>query len=193
MKKKTTGRLPFWKNPRFRYGSMSTVLLCVFLAIIIALNMLMTTLEKQNGWRIDMSFNALTTTGETTKAVVDSLEHPVHIHALFSKGNEDLPLMELLNRYAALSDKITWSQDDITLNPGLLAKFSGAEGDDLYFCVSINGATYTFCVESYLCGVGSDAYEAVRNLKVGDVIDLEGFLYWYTSAQPHITSVTKAA
>ena len=38
--------------------------------------------------------------------------------------------MELLNRYAALSDKVTWSQDDITLNPGLLAKFSGAESDD---------------------------------------------------------------
>lgn len=69
---------------------------------------------------------------------------------------------------------------------------SGAEGDDLYFNVSYNGATYTFCVESYLCGLGSDAYEAVRGLKVGDVIDLEGFLYWYNGAQPHITSVSKA-
>ena len=68
---------------------------------------------------------------------------------------------------------------------------SGAEGDDLYFNVSVGGATYTFCVESYLCGLGSDAYEAVRALKVGDVIDLEGFLYWYNGAQPHITSVTK--
>ena len=70
---------------------------------------------------------------------------------------------------------------------------SGSEGDDLYFCVSVNGATYTFCVESYLCGVGSDAYEAVRALKVGDVIDLEGFLYWYNGAQPHVTGVKAAA
>ena len=70
---------------------------------------------------------------------------------------------------------------------------SGSEGDDLYFCVTVNGATYTFCVESYLCGVGSEAYEAVRALKVGDVIDLEGFLYWYNGAQPHITSVKAAA
>ena len=69
---------------------------------------------------------------------------------------------------------------------------SGSEGDDLYFNVSIGGATYTFCVESYLCGLGSDAYEAVRNLKVGDVIDLEGFLYWYNGVQPHITAVSKA-
>ena len=70
---------------------------------------------------------------------------------------------------------------------------SGSEGDDLYFCVTVGGATYTFCVESYLCGVGSEAYEAVRALKVGDVIDLEGFLYWYNGAQPHITSVKAAA
>ncbi len=70
---------------------------------------------------------------------------------------------------------------------------SGAEGDDLYFKVSVNGVEYTFCVESYLCGVGTDAYEAVRALKVGDVIDLEGFLYWYNGAQPHITGVKAAA
>ena len=70
---------------------------------------------------------------------------------------------------------------------------SGSEGDDLYFCVNVNGTTYTFCVESYLCGVGSQAYEAVRALKVGDKIDLEGFLYWYNGAQPHITSVKAAA
>lgn len=70
---------------------------------------------------------------------------------------------------------------------------SGSEGDDLYFKVSVGGAEYTFCVESYLCGLGSEAYEAVRALKVGDVIDLEGFLYWYNGAQPHITSVKAAA
>ena len=69
---------------------------------------------------------------------------------------------------------------------------SGEEGSDsdLYFNVSVNGNTYTFCVEYYLCGPDSAAYKAVQNLKVGDVIDLEGFLYWYEGAQPHITAVT---
>ena len=69
---------------------------------------------------------------------------------------------------------------------------SGSAGDDLYFNVSIDGKTYTFCVESYLTGDGTDVYEAVEALNVGDVIDLEGFLYWYNGAQPHITSVTAA-
>lgn len=70
---------------------------------------------------------------------------------------------------------------------------AGQAGNDLYFNVSINDKTYTFCVESYLCGDGTAVYEAVEALKIGDVIDLEGFLYWYNGAQPHITSVTAAS
>lgn len=67
---------------------------------------------------------------------------------------------------------------------------SGADGDDLYFDVVLNGETYTFTVESYLCGAGTEVYEAVKNLKVGDTIDIEGFLYWYEGPQPHVTAVT---
>ena len=70
---------------------------------------------------------------------------------------------------------------------------SGEEGSDLYFNVSVGGNTYSFTVESYLCGPGTEVYEAVKNLKVGDVIDMEGFLYWYEGANPHITAVTPAA
>ena len=70
---------------------------------------------------------------------------------------------------------------------------SGEEGSDLYFNVSVNGQTYNFTVESYLCGPGTEVYEAVKALNVGDVIDLEGFLYWYEGVNPHITAVTPAA
>jgi hypothetical protein len=63
---------------------------------------------------------------------------------------------------------------------------SGQEGDDLYFNVSVNGNTYTFTVESYLCGADTEVYKAVKALKVGDVVDLEGFLYWYQGVNPHI-------
>ena len=67
---------------------------------------------------------------------------------------------------------------------------SGADGDDLYFQVSKDGQTYTFTVESYLCGAGTEVYEAVKGLKAGDTVDMEGFCYWYEGLNPHITSVT---
>lgn len=67
---------------------------------------------------------------------------------------------------------------------------SGEDGSDLYFNVSLNGQTYTFTVESYLCDNTTEVYSAVKNLNVGDTIDMEGFLYWYNGVNPHITSVT---
>ncbi len=70
---------------------------------------------------------------------------------------------------------------------------SGIQGNDLYFNVSIGDATYNFCVESYLTGADTDVYKAVEALQIGDVIDMEGFLYWYQGANPHITSVKPAA
>lgn len=69
---------------------------------------------------------------------------------------------------------------------------SGTDGDDLYFNASVNGETYTFTVESALCDNATDVYEAVKTLKIGQVIDMEGFLYWYEGVNPHITSVTVA-
>ena len=69
---------------------------------------------------------------------------------------------------------------------------SGTDGDDLYFNASYNGQTYTFTVESYLCDNTTDVYAAVKNLQVGQTIDMEGFLYWYEGVNPHITSVTVA-
>ena len=69
---------------------------------------------------------------------------------------------------------------------------SGQDGDDLYFNVSLDGNVYTFTVESYLCDSSTEVYAAVKNLNIGDKIDMEGFLYWYEGVNPHITSVKTA-
>ncbi len=66
---------------------------------------------------------------------------------------------------------------------------SGEEGSDLYFKAAYSGINDTYTVESYLCGPDSEVYKAVKNLKVGEIVDMEGFLYWYNGANPHITSV----
>lgn len=70
---------------------------------------------------------------------------------------------------------------------------SGSEGDDLYITVMLGDAKYSICVESDLCNKDSEVYKAVQELKIGDVIDVEAFLYWYNGAEAHVTSVKKAA
>lgn len=69
---------------------------------------------------------------------------------------------------------------------------SGMDGDDLYFNASYNGQTYTFTIESDLCDSSTEVYAAVKELQIGQTVDMEGFLYWYEGVNPHITSVTVA-
>lgn len=63
---------------------------------------------------------------------------------------------------------------------------TGSEGDNLYFNVTDGNATYTFVADSYLRGTDTDVYKAVQNLKIGDTVNCEGYLYWFEGAYPHI-------
>ena len=148
----------FLHNPRFRYGSLSTALLCVGLALLIALNGLFTALEKKHGWRVDYSFNAITSHSAATETVLAELKLPVHIYALYERGSEDLLLFELLDRYAAASDLITWEQSSLSLNPTFATRFAGSTADNAVTSDSL----VVFCPET----------ERFRVLNAADFITL---------------------
>ena len=63
-------------------------------------------------------------------------------------------------------------------------------GDDIYVTLSKDDAEYSFCLEYYLNGSDEDFYNLVGGLEAGQVVDVEGFLYWYEGANTHITAVT---
>ncbi len=68
---------------------------------------------------------------------------------------------------------------------------NGEPGDDIYVTLKKGEATYDFCVERYLTDPDTEVYKAVGELKAGDVIDVEGFLYWWNGPNTHITAVSK--
>lgn len=115
-----------FKTGKWKYGSISALMLAMVLLALIALNAGVYALEKNKGWRIDLSFNGILSQSAETKEVIESLDKPVEIYALFRKSAERdwLELQELLNKYAASSDKITWKQVDPAVNPELLNRFS---------------------------------------------------------------------
>ena len=120
------------------------------------------------------------------------IAEPVDITEML--GTDDL--IKYQNQYISVKDMKIMAADDAADNDAAFIynyNGSGTDGDDLYFKVSKGGENdpiYTFTVESYLTGPGTDVYEAVKNLKIGDTVDMEGYLYWYEGANPHITSVT---
>ena len=70
---------------------------------------------------------------------------------------------------------------------------NGEPGDDIYVTLGYNGESYSFCVEIYLTGADTDVYTTVGTLNVGDVVNVEGFLYWYEGVNTHITGIELAA
>lgn len=119
MKKTQSGTV----HNRLKYGGISTLMLCLILFLLVALNIAAEVLERKNGWRVDYSFNTAMTTGEQTEKILKDIPYPVHIFALFNKSEEDGQLIELLNRYAILCDKVTWEKTSPDLNPALLSRF----------------------------------------------------------------------
>ncbi len=67
---------------------------------------------------------------------------------------------------------------------------NGEPGDDIYVTLGLNGASYSFCVERYLTGPETEVYATVGTLNVGDVVDVEAFVYWYEGPNPHITAIS---
>ena len=70
---------------------------------------------------------------------------------------------------------------------------SAGNGNDIYVTVSLDGVSYSFCVEAYNTATlfGSETYTTASGLTAGDKIYIEGFLYWYDGANTHITKITK--
>ena len=46
-------------------------------------------------------------------------------------------------------------------------------------------------VESATDSPETAVYKAFETLATGDVVDVEGFVYWYTNINTHITKITK--
>ncbi len=61
---------------------------------------------------------------------------------------------------------------------------------DLYITCMQGDVEVNLCVENYLTNPDTEVYKTAQSLQEGDVISVEGFLYWYEGANPHITSIT---
>ncbi len=104
---------------------------------------------------------------------------------------EALDVTELLG-----TDELLAHQNEFVAFNGMTVEAieykNGEPGDDIYVTLGYNGASYSFCVEVYLTGTDSDVYTTVGTLAVGDVVNVEGFLYWYEGPNPHITAISVA-
>ena len=89
-------------------------------------------------------------------------------------------LIDLQNQFVSFSEMTVVS----------VAFKNDQPGDDIYVTLSKDDEEYEFCLEFYLNGDDADFYDLVSNLEEGEVVDVEGFLYWYEGPNTHITAIT---
>lgn len=113
-----------------RRGRVLSMIATGLLVLAMALAVLLAdTLEARFGLRRDYSYNGITSLNAITTDALRALRRDVHIYALFTPGQEDRALVGLLERYAAASDHITYSIEDLLRNPMLANRFSNLPGD----------------------------------------------------------------
>lgn len=116
-------------NRKFRCGGFSVLLTAAVVAVALLVGALADGLEKRYALRADFSFNAATSQGDVTRAVLAQLDQDVHVYAVVPDGGRDETLLALLDRYAAASDRITVSEESLIRNPVLQTRFSGEVGE----------------------------------------------------------------
>jgi len=113
------------RKPKWRFGAYSALVMIILIAIGVLLNIGIDSLETTYGWRLDLSFNGYTATGEETQEVLDTMTEPVTLYLLYSSGDMDSQLYEVLLKYQQLSDLITVKAIDLVKNPNFVSLFEG--------------------------------------------------------------------
>ena len=97
-------------------GSYSSVMMVVFIAIIIVINMIVGNLPSK--------YTQLYTIGDETKSVLKDLDKDVTIYLIAQGGSEDENISNLLQRYADESSHITVEQKDPVVNPKFVSEYT---------------------------------------------------------------------
>ena len=110
----------------------SIALTLAVIALVFALNRIMTGVEEKFALKLDLSRNGRFSITEDTRKMLSSLEETVHIYTLFQENvQSDLRTIvtEMLTRYAA-GGNVTVKNLDIVANPASAARFR-TEGTEL--------------------------------------------------------------
>ena len=120
--------VPFFKTRKFKYGSISTGLTIVFVAVVIIINVIFSLLTDTYSWKLDMTSYNLYSISASTRQIVNSLTRDQKIELTVMYNEEEYPeqFRETVKRFANLSDNVSYTFVDPDVNPAALTAY-GAE------------------------------------------------------------------
>ena len=104
-------------------GSYSLALTAIVLAILIAVNVLVSVLPS-SATKYDITSTNLYSITSSTKVVVNALEKDVNIYWIVQSGEEDEIIENLLSKYESLSSHITVTKKNPDVYPTFTAQYT---------------------------------------------------------------------
>lgn len=153
-----------FKSKKFKYGGYATLMTAIVLAIMVAVNLVV----DQIPWKLDLTQNQMFSLSDQTYKVLDNLQDDIKIIGLYETGKEDQSVMEIIDRYAKRSKKVTFSTIDPERYPQLVMKYQ-KDGKSL--------------------GVGSLIVESGDHFKLIDRYDLVNYSFSNSYNQPQAQSL----
>ena len=161
-----------FQSVRSRYGSYSTLLTVIVIAIVIMVNMVAG--QFPTSWKnIDLSSNYLYEITDQSKALLKSLDKKVQIHVLAEKDSTDERIKIFLEKYAGLSKKVSVKWTDPVLHPAVLSE-NNAEANTIIVSCEDTGKTAQFSLEDMFTYDESYLYYYGEYMETG--FDAEGQL-----------------
>jgi len=111
-------------NKNMKYGSNATILTVAFIAIIIVINLIVGSLVQKFTLKADLTGNKMFSFSDQTLNTLKSINQPINIYMLYSQGQEDKVIQEILQRYAAKSSYIKIEMVDPVKNPAFANKYN---------------------------------------------------------------------
>jgi len=112
--------LTLLKDKRFRYGTMSTVMMIVAIVIFMLVNLVAD--EFNQSW--DLTAEQLYTLTPQSERFLETLEMDITLTYVTRTGGETHRVVQLLAQYDAASPRITVEQRDPTINPAFVLRFA---------------------------------------------------------------------
>ena len=121
-KKESKEKMPLNKK-YLRNGSYSTLLIVIFVAIVVVINMIVGKLPSKYT-QIDISDQQLYSIGDETKKVLNNLDKDVTIYQIAQRGSEDETISNLLQKYADESKHVKVELKDPVVSPKFVSEYT---------------------------------------------------------------------
>ena len=108
---------------RFRSGGYAVLVSLVAVLVVVAVNLFVGQLPA-TATKLDTTQQKLFTFTDQTRQQLAALTEPVTLTLIAEKGQEDETTLSLLDRYKALSDKITVNTVDPVVQPKFTATYT---------------------------------------------------------------------